>query len=116
MLKEKIEVICVNDEWQVNGEYIDESVSKALDSLIGYNVCNGDKFIITVQKDNSSDSNINKLQTLNGKILSDEEFESLQENPFVKTVECLGTSGFHIGATWWDVCLTDGTFMDVYTK
>lgn len=59
---------------------------------------------------------IDELKKLDTKVLTDTELEELQEHPSVKWFENMGVSGYKIWLTWWDILLTDGTSMDVYTK
>ena len=59
---------------------------------------------------------LEELKKIDKDILSDKQLEELQEHPLVKWFENLGASGFHIGYTWWDILLVDGTSLDVYTK
>lgn len=59
---------------------------------------------------------IDELKKLDTKVLTDTELEQLQEHPSVKWFENMGVSGYKIWLTWWDILLTDGTSMDVYTK
>ena len=59
---------------------------------------------------------IDELKKLDTKVLTDTELEQLQEHPSVKWFENMGVSGCKIWLTWWDILLTDGTSMDIYTK
>lgn len=59
---------------------------------------------------------IDELKKLDTKVLTDSELEELQEHPSVKWFENMGVSGYKIWLIWWDILLTDGTSMDVYTK
>lgn len=65
---------------------------------------------------NIKEMDIDKLKTLDKEILTDSELEELQEHSSVKWFENMGVSGFKTWLTWWDILLTDGTSIDVYTE
>lgn len=56
------------------------------------------------------------ISKYDGKILSEEEFEFLDEHEAVKSIDNLGFSGFHVNHIWYSVELNNGSNMDVYMK
>lgn len=59
---------------------------------------------------------LKKIKKLNNKIISDNQFEMLEESEYVEWMECVGFSSSNIGCLWWDVKLVDGTSIDVFCK
>lgn len=54
------------------------------------------------------------LLTLENKILTREEVESLNLNPYVRHIDDLGYSSLHHGYYWANMCLVDGSILDIY--
>lgn len=57
-----------------------------------------------------------EIELLNGRVISREEFEIIEENQEVANVENNGSSGTIPGATWYTVYFTDGEEIDIYFK
>lgn len=57
---------------------------------------------------------ITDLQNVDGKYLTMDEIEQLQSNANVTKIECLGYSGVHPGALWYDVKLQNENRINVY--
>lgn len=62
------------------------------------------------------DLSVEELKELDMCFLNDDDFENLQENPEVLNVECLGQSGYYKNSEWYDIQLSDGYNIDVYSK
>lgn len=66
--------------------------------------------------------NYNEIIKLNGKKVSIDTFERIEESVYVESVECLGDSGIYYGYTWYSVVLSPAYEMsgniiiDVYLK
>lgn len=62
------------------------------------------------------DLSVEELKELDMCFLNDDDFENLQENPEVLNVECLGQSGYYKNSEWYDIQLSGGYNIDVYSK
>lgn len=69
-----------------------------------------------MKKKQLNELSLSELKELDRKILSDEEYHLLEENPEVESIECLGQSGYDTNAYWYDVQLTNGENIDIYTR
>lgn len=57
---------------------------------------------------------INLLEELNDTIITEDQFDEIQENEFVEEVENNGVSGKDGKSIWYSVRLVDGTEYQVY--
>jgi len=57
-----------------------------------------------------------QIEKFDNNFVNDEEFEAIEESEDVSRVECLGTSGQHPEAKWYDVQFVNGGSIDIYTK
>lgn len=53
---------------------------------------------------------------MNGEIITDEQYEAIEESEFVEEIEDCGMSGYYTSAHWYCVHLVDGDNVDVYCK
>ena len=58
---------------------------------------------------------LNELENLDGLTFSYDELEQIEQLEKVTNVESCGTSGRYPEKTWWDVTLSNGKHIDVYT-
>lgn len=58
---------------------------------------------------------LNELENLDGLTFSYDELEQIEYLEKVTNVENCGTSGRYPEKTWWDVTLSNGEHIDVYT-
>lgn len=59
---------------------------------------------------------LKNIKKLNNQLISDDQFETLEESEYVNRMECVGFSSSNIGCMWWDVELVDGTSIDVFLR
>lgn len=55
-----------------------------------------------------------RIEALNGKIVTAEQFEEIEQSAEVARVENNGGSGRYPSCTWYTVYFTDGEEMDIY--
>ena len=65
------------------------------------------------QKENDIARLIGKF---NNKLITDSEFDYINEHELVASVENLGWSGEYDGLHWWSVEFVNGLTMDIYTS
>lgn len=58
---------------------------------------------------------LDELESLDGLTFSFDELEQIEQLEKVSDVESCGTSGRYPEKTWWDVTLSSGKHIDVYT-
>lgn len=66
---------------------------------------------------NLENMNFSELANLDGHFLTESQIDELELNPLVTGLECLGFSGFHRGARWLDVQISDNgncSNIDIY--
>lgn len=56
----------------------------------------------------------NLKQIFGGKIVDNEQFEEIELNEFVTSIECLGTSSNYPSKYWYSVEFVNGEDMDIY--
>ena len=54
------------------------------------------------------------IKTLNGRILTLEQFEELECNTNISNYECCGNSGKHVNKVWYVFTLVNGEEIDIY--
>jgi len=57
-----------------------------------------------------------QIEALSGQIVTDDQFEEIEQHEEVARVENNGNSGSIPGATWYTVYFVDGEEMDIYYK
>lgn len=62
------------------------------------------------------DSEMKEIKAMNGEIITDEQYEAIEESEFVEEIEDYGMSGYYTSAHWYCVHLVDGDNVDVYCK
>ena len=62
------------------------------------------------------DLEMKEIKAMNGEIITDEQYEALEESEFVEEIEDCGMSGYYTSAHWYCVHLVDGDNIDVYCK
>lgn len=62
------------------------------------------------------DSEMKEIKAMNGEIITDEQYEAIEESEFVEEIEDCGMSGYYTSAHWYCVYLVDGDNVDVYCK
>lgn len=62
------------------------------------------------------DSEMKEIKAMNGEIITDEQYEAIEESEFVEEIEDCGMSGYYTSAHWYCVHLVDGDNVDVYCK
>lgn len=55
-----------------------------------------------------------QIEELNGKIITDEQYDEIKLHEEVESLVCLGCSGIKSSFDWYVVQFTDGTSIDVY--
>lgn len=60
--------------------------------------------------------NKKEIELLNNEIITDEQWELINESQDVERFECLGDSASHPGYTWYSVEFFDGSDIDVFIK
>ena len=60
--------------------------------------------------------NINELKEMNNSLITENQLEEIECSECVANVENCGNSSQYVGATWFDVQLTDGSSIDVFVK
>lgn len=56
------------------------------------------------------------IRDLEGKIVTDKEFEEIEHSLDVVSLENNGNSGLHPSAVWWTAFLKDGGEFDFYSQ
>lgn len=56
------------------------------------------------------------IKTMNCEIITEEQYEALEESEFVEEIEDCGMSGYYTSAHWYCVHLVDGNNIDIYCK
>ena len=62
------------------------------------------------------DLEMKEIKAMNGEIITDEQYEAIEESEFVEEIEDCGMSGYYTSAHWYCVHLVDGDNVDVYCK
>lgn len=62
------------------------------------------------------DLEMKEIKAMNGEIITDEQYEAIEESEFVEEIEDCGMSGYYTSAHWYCVHLVDGDNIDVYCK
>lgn len=62
------------------------------------------------------DLEMKEIKAMNGEIITDEQYEALEESEFVEEIEDCGMSGYYTSVHWYCVHLVDGDNIDVYCK
>lgn len=62
------------------------------------------------------DLEMKEIKAMNGEIITDEQYEAIEESEFVEEIEDCGMSGYYTSAHWYCVRLVDGDNVDVYCK
>lgn len=62
------------------------------------------------------DLEMKEIKAMNGEIITDEQYEAIEESEFVEEIEDCGMSGYYTSAHWYCVHLVDGNSIDVYCK
>lgn len=56
------------------------------------------------------------IKTMNCEIITEEQYEALEESEFVEEIEDCGMSGYYPSAHWYCVHLISGDNIDIYCK
>lgn len=59
---------------------------------------------------------IEAIKRMNREVITDEQYDALEESEFVEEMEDCGMSGYHTSAHWYCVHLVNGDNIDVYCK
>ena len=62
------------------------------------------------------DLEMKEIKAMNGEIITDEQYEAIEESEFVEEIEDCGMSGYYTSAHLYCVHLVDGDNIDVYCK
>ena len=57
-----------------------------------------------------------QIEKLNGKLITDEQYDEIRLHEEVENIECLGCSGIKPFFDWCDIQFTDGTSIDIYMR